>query len=125
MPTKAKKYCGASRCPERIEVGQRYCLKHLQQRQRNTDKRRGSANQRGYDADWRRLRDWHITNKPLCEICLLGGRVTGADHVDHIEPFHGKNDPLRLDPKNLQSLCKSCHSRKTVKEDGGFGNEPR
>jgi hypothetical protein len=33
------------------------------------------------------------------------GMITAASaEVDHIEPFHGKNDPLRLDRSNLQAL---------------------
>ena len=34
--------------------------------------------------------------------------------VDHIVPFKGKDDPLRLDETNLQSLCRPCHATKTA-----------
>ncbi|WP_234239756.1 HNH endonuclease [Billgrantia desiderata] len=37
------------------------------------------------------------------------GRVTPADTVDHIEPHRGDGDKF-FDPKNLQSLCATCHS---------------
>ncbi|NMA84113.1 MAG: HNH endonuclease [Epulopiscium sp.] len=36
--------------------------------------------------------------------------------VDHIKPHKG-NEDLFYDINNLQSLCKSCHDRKTAKED--------
>ena len=29
---------------------------------------------------------------------------------------------LPYDEMSLQPLCKACHSRKTAKKDGGFGN---
>ena len=44
-----------------------------------------------------------------------------ADEVDHIVPL--ARGGARLNPANLQSLCKRCHSKKTVNQDGGFGTE--
>ncbi|WP_223295494.1 HNH endonuclease [Granulicella mallensis] len=58
----------------------------------------------------------------LCVRCKANGDIKPATDVDHIRPFNGKDDTLRLDIDNLQSLCKACHSRKTAKEDGGFGH---
>jgi 5-methylcytosine-specific restriction endonuclease McrA len=48
----------------------------------------------------------------LCAICQNQGRTTLAQEVDHIVPFNGKDDPLRLDPQNLQSLCIPHHREK-------------
>lgn len=71
---------------------------------------RGSAAKRGYDRTWQRLRLAHLGRQPLCVRC-----AKPAKHVDHIQPI-AKGGP-RLDPANLQSLCHSCHSRKTATED--------
>mgnify|MGYP003651026733 CR=1 FL=1 len=79
------------------------------------DKYRGSAASRGYGSRWRRLRRMILNRHPLCVHC--DGSVA-ATEVDHIVPrAAGGNDA----PENLQGLCKSCHSRKTATEDGGFG----
>ena len=59
-------------------------------------------------AAWRRLRGNVLGAKPLCEHCLQSGRTTAATEVDHID-----NNPNNNRIKNLQSLCKPCHSRKT------------
>jgi len=48
---------------------------------------------------------------------LKAERVAPATVVDHIEPHKG-DEELFYDINNLQSLCKSCHDRKTAKEDG-------
>ncbi len=58
----------------------------------------------------------HLAAEPLCRRCQQEGRVAEADEVDHIVPV--KLAPhLRLDPSNLQSLCKPHHSRKTQAEN--------
>jgi len=41
-----------------------------------------------------------------------------ATVVDHITPHKGDND-LFWDRANWQSLCESCHNRKTAAEDMG------
>jgi 5-methylcytosine-specific restriction protein A len=41
--------------------------------------------------------------------------------VDHIIP-HGGDMRLFWNRGNWAALCQSCHSRKTAKQDGGFGN---
>ncbi|MCA9262133.1 MAG: HNH endonuclease, partial [Planctomycetales bacterium] len=69
------------------------------------EQRRGTSTQRGYDKAWRRLRAEKIANDPLCEECLKRDRLTPTEEVDHVEPFQGPDDPLRLDYDNLRSLC--------------------
>jgi len=41
-----------------------------------------------------------------------------ATVVDHITPHKGDND-LFWDRANWQSLCESCHNRKTAADDMG------
>ena len=61
-----------------------------------------------------------LANDPLCEDCAEAGRgeveATEVDHVEAIARGGGES------AGNLRSLCKSCHSKKTVKVDGGLGN---
>jgi len=58
----------------------------------------------------------------LCAMCEAKGRLSKAECVDHINPVSGPDDPEFYNPKNHQSLCNSCHSEKTAKEDGALGN---
>lgn len=55
-----------------------------------------------------------LAAEPLCRICAEAGRVTAATEVDHIEGFHGRDDPRRLDPGNLRPLCTPCHRARTA-----------
>lgn len=68
---------------------------------------------------WRKVRAAWLSEHPYCEACLP--LLTAATDVDHIKPHRG-DWHLFLSRSNLQSLCHSCHSRKTASEDGGFGN---
>lgn len=72
-----------------------------------------SSAARGYGADWRRARAAVLAIEPLCRFCVEAGRTTAATEVDHIRPFHGLTDPLRLDPENLRPLCAPCHRART------------
>lgn len=63
-------------------------------------------------ARWSSLRESQLSAEPLCRHCAAAGRTTPATDVDHVTPHRG--DPaLFWDSRNLQSLCKACHSRKT------------
>lgn len=69
---------------------------------------------------WRVIRSIQLTREPLCRACAQRGRATVASDVDHIDSRN-----TSCDQSNLQSLCHSCHSSKTAREDGGFGNRSR
>lgn len=68
---------------------------------------------------------WEVTRlhvlqaNPICVVC----NQAVASQVDHIVPFQEGDNFFDL--SNLQSLCPTCHSRKTSAEDGGFGNTKR
>ena len=53
---------------------------------------------------------------PLCENCLLNGKITSATEVHHKQIIlSGKTDTdryaLTLDSNNIMSVCKDCHTR--------------
>lgn len=77
---------------------------------------RGSAASRGYGHHWRKVRIAYLRDNPLCVHCLRKGITEPATQVDHIKALaKGGAD----DESNYQSLCGSCHSVKTAREDRG------
>lgn len=65
---------------------------------------------------WRMTRKFYIKSNPLCEECLRSNPsiTKAADMVDHIIQI-SKNG-MMFDYSNLQSLCNSCHSKKSSRE---------
>jgi 5-methylcytosine-specific restriction protein A len=78
---------------------------------------------RGYDGVWRKLRAAYLATNPSCAMCLELGIARPATVVDHVVAHKG-DERLRLDEANLQSLCASCHGKKTCAQDGAFGRAP-
>jgi 5-methylcytosine-specific restriction protein A len=72
---------------------------------------------RGDNGAWVRLRLMVLAEEPLCRECLKLGMVEPASEVDHVISVRQAPE-LRLVRSNLQSLCASCHSKKTAKEMG-------
>jgi len=81
---------------------------------------RKTAAQRGYGSRWQKARVGWLRSHPLCAECQRLGKLVAASDVDHITPHKG-DMAIFWDAGNWQSLCRSCHSSKTVREDGGFG----
>lgn len=118
-PQRAKRPCLVSSCKEYV-TNQGYCDNH-QDKIRKKDRERGTAHQRGYDARWEKERLEHLAEHPLCADHQKRGYIEVATVVDHIIPHKGDKD-LFWDKNNWQSLCKSCHDRKTQLEDRGSWN---
>lgn len=103
--------CRHPGCPVLTREG--WCPKHRPQH-----KRRISAEWHGWYQlpIWTdRLRPEQLLREPFCRECAKSGIRTYATVVDHVRPFRG-DWALFTDPGNLQSLCKSCHDRKTALE---------
>lgn len=115
MPTRSIKPCTWPGCGTLVTRGR--CEKH------GYHDRSGPTNPKYLSRYWKDLRAAHLRAHPLCVECFALGRVTLANTVDHKD-----GDDTNDDPSNFQSLCGTCHSRKTATQDGGFGNakgEPR
>lgn len=120
MPTRARRACGWPGCPE-LTAGQ-FCQQHSQQQQQEIDAARGSASSRGYDYRWKKIRAMQLARFPLCKDPYgrhrQHGGIVPANEVDHIVPLsQGGSNSF----DNLQSLCKTCHSIKTAREDHRWG----
>ena len=140
MATAALKPCLNNRRCRGLASKGSYCppcqTAYKQQVQQVNDRQRGTASSRGYDARWSKWRRWVIGEYKLV---FCGDRPTGApmtndsrcllakpqriyrpgEHLDHIEPIEGPDDPTKLDVKAVQLLCRTCHQRKTASENGG------
>lgn len=83
---------------------------------------RGSAHSRGYGRKWQAARLGYLQHHPLCVHCLAKGHVTTATVCDHIDPHKGDMVKFWDFENNIESLCQTCHNKKTAEFDGGFGN---
>lgn len=86
--------------------------RHASPRPRPT---RPSASERGYDHDWTKFIARLTSGRAaVCEHCWhYRGVAVPTQLFDHVIPFRGLTDPLRLDEANVRPLCRSCHTRKT------------
>jgi 5-methylcytosine-specific restriction endonuclease McrA len=139
--------CTFPRCPELTTGGP--CEFHRRERQREHDVRRGTATERGYDVDHRRLRvlcferdGWRCVDCTWEPDIVKAFREAGLDgpptdsvmvalresfnrgerhlHADHEIPIAERPD-LRLDLDNLRTRCDGCHRAKTMRESAGRG----
>jgi len=104
MPARAPRPCGRCRrvqctCPPS-----------------SRDEHRGTAAQRGYDANWTRFRSWFLMRHPMCESDRGCRRF--ASEVHHIIKI-SEQPALRLVEGNCQALC-GLHHRQ-LRGNGGRG----
>jgi 5-methylcytosine-specific restriction protein A len=119
MPSKPLRPCNHFGCHNLVSSG--YCNEHSEQRhedakqkQKMYDAQRPSPSARGYNAQWVRASQAYLRRNPVCAICKVPGLRTKMC-VDHIIPHKG-DMKLFWDIENWQSLCRHCHSQKTMKE---------
>jgi len=112
------KLCTYPGCNCLVSNGTR-CPKHQRTERANgfSGKRKQSASEWHslyYSARWKRLRKEFLKSHPYCFLC--GANATIADHI---HPHRG-NLELFYDENNLQAMCWSCHSKKTLRENNFF-----
>lgn len=113
MPRRAGTACTRPSCPGIVRKGVcSECGPRKAQREVVYDRERGSAASRGYDRRWQRLRLMYLRANPFCADCAAASEVTQATEVHHrVAKRNGGEDTW----ENLESLCKSCHSKRTAK----------
>lgn len=121
MPKAAKKPCRFPGCGKLVEYNERYCAAHKHhessqraETNRKYDDNRPERHQFYRSVQWRKARNYYLARHPLCELCLKENRITAADVVDHIKEI--TDGGALLDERNLQSLCSTCHNKKTAEE---------
>lgn len=74
-----------------------------------------TSDQRFYHSDeWQRVRWNQILRVPYCEVHQAAGVLVDCTQyapIDHIVPISAGGAPL--DERNLMTMCKSCHDRKS------------
>ncbi|WP_319524664.1 HNH endonuclease signature motif containing protein [uncultured Desulfosarcina sp.] len=108
MPGKPRRYCAKFPCSNLAEPGSAYCRAHKPKpAPKETDPFYSST-------AWKRFRSWYRARHPLCEECEKHGRIVPMAIVDHIVEIKDGGAPFSED--NVQSLCRSCHNKKTARE---------
>ena len=105
MPSRPLRPCNHVGCVELVVKG--YCDKHKKQNQKQQDQRRGNFRERGYSAQWDKVRKIKLQNYPLCEQCINKGSIEPATLVHHILSLVKGGSLLDMD--NLMSVCVKCH----------------
>jgi 5-methylcytosine-specific restriction protein A len=141
MPSLPNRTCASPGCGKLCTKGAR-CTACEQAKHKARDLPRGTASERGYDADHNRLRvlafqrdlwtckdcgwrpqiivdceQYGLDEPPLGVILafLTEAYKRGERHFhgDHIEPIERRPE-LRLDLANYATRCDGCHNRKTL-----------
>jgi 5-methylcytosine-specific restriction protein A len=116
MPTKPKKPCAFSGCPNLTDA--RYCPEHQKLvNQRYNKYNRDPNHNKRYGSSWSKISKAYRRANPLCEQCKSEGKLVPAELVHHIKPL---SDGGTNETDNLQSLCRACHSRLHCKNGDNF-----
>ena len=123
VPTRPLRPCRQQGCPALVSSG--YCPAHIRtayssdhQRRARADEAKGADRQFYSSPAWRRVRAIVLRDQPACQ---CGQPSTEVDH----KISRRERPDLALVRSNLEAKCKTCHSRRTATEHGGFGNTPR
>ena len=111
MATKPKIACSYPRCPNYVEPGHGgLCPKHQRERHKRYEQ---SRNDRNVTAIYN-TKAWKLARRAALERddgwCVMC-KERPADLVDHIVELKDGGCAFCID--NLQSLCTSCHAKKT------------
>src|SRR5699024_7520948 len=117
---KPKKRCNHRTCRTLIDYDKRYCSSHDGVVHKRYDASRDVEVKRFYSSGrWTEMaKQTKLRDDYLCQECLSHGLYVQGNIAEHITPV--KQDwGKRWDMSNTQTLCISCHNKKTAKENTG------
>lgn len=102
---RAPKVCTTKGCTASAHHPHSKCEEHRLSAQRDNDRRRPGARERGYDSKWERFAKAYLEVHRTCSVC--GGPARVVDHIDGRGPL----GPRGYDEANLRPACRPCHAR--------------
>jgi len=107
-----QQFCAEPGCG--VLVGHGRCDAHASRSRVRLERPTYARAHRWYgSARWQGLRLEVLQAEPLCRHCWARGRRTPTQEIDHVIKHDG--DPDRFwNRRNLQGLCKACHTVKTA-----------
>ena len=114
---KPQKRCNHRSCRTLIDYDKSYCSEHEGIQHKRYDATRDKDTKEFYSSSrWTKMaKQVKLRDGYLCQECLSHGLYVQGNIADHIIPI--KQDwGKRWDMSNTQTLCISCHNRKTAKE---------
>lgn len=112
MPSRVLRPCAYKGCGNLVESG--YCEVHRAMAAAAAPEHHREWQHLYNSARWRKIRARQMRREPWCAECLKRGVFTPSTDVDHITPHRG--DIVLFFRGPLQSLCHSCHAKKTAME---------
>jgi 5-methylcytosine-specific restriction protein A len=116
MPTVPRPQCDHYQCKAQSVKGSRFCEGHTPSKAPTIERQAFNSNYK--TAAWERIRVRQLSGDPLCMACKLEGRITQANHVDHVFPWAAIG-PHAFTRNLFQSLCPECHGQKSGLEKRG------
>jgi 5-methylcytosine-specific restriction endonuclease McrA len=94
------------------------CTKYIN---KQNDKGRATASERGYSGSWKTFSQWYLSNKEHQQCAICGAKATVTDHKAYPAPvfkeLYGDNFNSFYNHQELfQPLCQSCNLKK-AKQD--------
>lgn len=122
MPSKSMKKCSTIGCP--MLTHDTYCERHRKDMHKEYKSKRTDKREQAFYSSkaWKQTAMYMKSIQPLCVRCLVTKKKrVPMNDVDHIVPI--KVDwSRRLDVRNLQCLCRSCHKIKTNEDREKYAN---